>query len=188
MNHSKIIVICGPSGSGKGSVIRSLIVDAKLNLYWAKTATTRPRRADDPQTSRRIFMDRKRFEKLWEEGKIIERNEFDGHHYGTPISEIESHQDKNTILETDINGALALKKYYGNNCLSIFLHSSIKDLKRRLRLRGMPDKVIDTRLKIARGELERERQCDEVVANAEGRIPETIENLTMIVKGFLEDK
>lgn len=185
---SKIIIICGPSGSGKGTVVGGLVEKKQLNLYWARTATTRAPRSSDSISSRRIFMDRDEFEKLWVDGKIIERNEFAGHLYGSLYSEIEDHPHSNIILEADINGVLALKNKYGSRCLTIFVHSKVEDLKRRLRLRGMPDRVIDTRLKIARGELEREKQCDVVVVNREGHPNETIENAAKIIHSFLEDR
>ncbi|MEK7137932.1 MAG: hypothetical protein AAB787_00335 [Patescibacteria group bacterium] len=182
--HNKIIVICGTSGSGKGSVIRGLMGNKKLNLYWAKTATTRTPRPDDSKTSRRIFLSRDEFEKLWRDGEIIERNVYNGALYGALKSEIEKYPKRTVIVETDINGALALKEYYGKNCLTIFLLVTPRDTERRLRKRGMPDNVISTRLKIAQKEIEMRKLCDKVIVNREGKLEQAIAEVTRHIRGF----
>jgi len=182
--QQKLIVICGTSGSGKGSVVRGLLSDKKLNLRWAKTATTRPPRPDDPKTSRRVFLSRDEFEKLLTEGEIIERNEYNGHYYGALKSEIEKYPRRNAIIETDINGALTLKKVYKENCLTIFVYSTLLETEGRLRKRGMPDKVISTRLKIAEKEVGERNLCDKVIANKEGKLDKTIAEAAKQIGGF----
>src|SRR3990167_11129466 len=184
--QQKLIVICGTSGSGKGSVVRGLIEIKKLGLHWAKTATTRPPRPDDPKPSRRVFLSRAEFEKLWREGDIIERNEYNGHFYGALKSEIEKNPKRNAIVETDINGTVALKKYYKENCLTIFVYSTLLETEGRLRKRGMLDKVISTRLKIAENEIGKRNSCDKVIANRDGKLDRTIAEAAKQIRGFLE--
>ena len=133
-------------------------------------------------------MSRTEFEKLWRAGEIIERNEYNGHLYGALKGEIEKYPKRNAIVETDINGAIALKKVYEENCLTIFVYSTLRETEGRLRKRGMPDKVISTRLKIARKDIGKRTLCDKVAVNKEGKLDQTIAAVANQIRGFLEAK
>jgi guanylate kinase len=182
---NKIFIICGSSGSGKGSVIQALVGQKDLKLRWARTLTTRPKRADDNQLSRRTFITKDKFERLWQDKKIVERNEYNGNYYGVPVSEIA--RKGNVLLDIDIHGAMSIKKIYGPRATAIFLRATTKELRQRLRERGMNDTVIDTRLKIARQEQKLGQKCDFIVHNRQGQLDQAIQKVTSIIKGVLED-
>lgn len=172
----KLILVSGPSGAGKGSVMEKITADAELNLYWCKTVTTRPQKSEDKGISRRIFVDRPAFKKMQDRGELLETNYFSSNWYGTPVSELQKawQENKTPILEIDINGVKNLKKQY-SKALTIFITASLEDLKERLIKRGRDTaEEIKKRIEIAKGELPQTKYFDITIENKEGKLKETI--------------
>lgn len=185
---NKIFIILGPSGAGKGSITSALAGDNKLNLVWSKTATTRPPRDDDKSSSRHKLLSEKEFMDLVKSGEILEHNRYNGNLYGTlqsPIVEIFK-QEKNPLMEIDINGAMNLKKIFPDKVVTIFIYATREELKKRLLARGMDDSVINQRLKIADEEYEKSKECDYRVHNKQNELPNTINNIKQIITTELE--
>ncbi len=186
---NKIFLIAGPSGTGKGSVVDELVKNKELRLAWAKTVTTRPRRPDDKKLSRRIFVSDEEFTLMEKSGEILEKNHYNGYWYGTPKSSIEKifEMGKNPLIEVDINGVVSLKKIFGSKLVSIFIYSTLEELKSRLIERGMDANVIEQRLEISKKELAQKDYCDYSVHNKQNKLEETIGEIERIINSELED-
>ena len=159
---SKIILIAGPSGVGKGTIEKELFKDPALNLSFSISATTRPKRVNEIEGEHYFFVSKEKFEKLIEENAFLEYNKHFDNYYGTLMSEIETklNQNKNVLVEVETNGAVniinKLKKEKKENILiSIFIDPpSLKELERRIRKRNTDtEDQIKKRLKRAEEEM-----------------------------------
>lgn len=133
----KLIVLTGPSGVGKGTLMRSLF-QRHPDLYYSVSATTRTPREGEINGQHYHFISRSEFEKLVAKGEFIEWAEFAGNYYGTPkaavLERINSGQC--VLLEIELEGARQIRASFPK-ALSIFLlPPSIKELENRIRGRG----------------------------------------------------
>lgn len=179
----KIIIISGPSGVGKGTIVEGLRDIPELNFYCAKSYTTRPKRESDEVENRYLFVDENEFHKLEKQGEIIESNNYNGNWYGSSKSEIDKaiSQGKNILKDVDVNGAVAFKKLYPNAVL-IFIKADAQDIKSRLISRGQNTKEeIENRLKIMQKEMKFEKEYDYSVVNPEGYPEKAIDYIIHII-------
>lgn len=164
----KLIVISGPSGSGKNTLIRELLRRSKWPLVLSVSATTRPPRPGEKHGVDYFFLSEEEFRKLAAEGGFLEYAEYVGHLYGTPRQWVEEQlrQGKWVILEIDVQGALQIKKRFPDAVLIFVRTSSLEEYERRLRQRGTEnEEEIKRRLEQARRELEYVPYYDYVVVN-----------------------
>lgn len=180
---NKIFIISGPSGSGKGTIVEKLLKMKDLNLYWAKSYTTRAERASDDMEQKYIFVDEKKFKALEKEGEILESNYYNNNWYGTSKLEIDKNIGKHNIIkDIDVNGGLYYKKNYTNAVL-IYITCLIKELKNRLIKRGQnTPEEIEERLKIAQNETKISHQYDFIVKNPEGHPEIAVAQIATIIK------
>lgn len=178
---NKIFIISGPSGVGKGTLVKALVKNKDLNLEWGKTATTREQRDDDKEGSKRIFLSKQEFVNKIKAGELAEKNFYGGHYYGTLKSEIEKSKS-NLVFEIDINGGLNLKKLYPKKTVLIFITAPLSDIKRRLQERktNTPEEIKE-RLEIAQAELTKAKNYDYQVENPQGHPEKAIEKLEKII-------
>lgn len=184
----KIIVVAAPSGCGKSTIINALLEGGDLNLGFAVSATTRPPRDGEVDGRNYYFMSEEAFRDAIAEGEFIEFEEvYPGRFYGTLRSEIEriTGQGHNIILDLDVNGALGVKKLYGNDALAIFIQPpSVDELRRRLEFRGTETpEVIDVRIDRAQYEISRAGEFDRVVVN--DRLDTAINETRNLIGGFI---
>ncbi len=179
---NKIYIISGPSGVGKGTLVKALVENKNLNLEWGKTATTRPQRKDDPQAAKHLYLSEKEFKEKIEAGEFVESNFFNNHYYGTLKSEIENAKT-NLIFEIDVNGGLNIKKLYPDKTVLIFITAPIKDIKKRLedRKANTPGEI-EARLKIAQKELKKAKEYDYHLENPQGHPEKAITKLEKIIE------
>lgn len=185
MNKGIVIVISGPSGSGKGTVVEQL---RKIypNAGVSVSATTRQKRTGEVDGVHYHYKSREEFEKLIESGEVLEHTTYNGNYYGTLRSEAEKivNSGRDLILEIEVDGAGQIKKLLGDECTAVMLIApDHKELERRLRGRGTDtEEAILNRLATARKEINLAPMYDYIVVNENGKVEECAENIVAIIK------
>lgn len=165
--QTNIFVISGPSGSGKGTLIRRLLEEQK-GIALSVSATTRNPRADEVDGKDYYFLSEEEFAKRKEQGDFLEVARVHGFFYGTLKQEIEQRRQAglDVILEIDPQGALQVKERRSEAILIFIKPPSLEVLGKRLRERGTERaEVIQQRLKDAQAELKQEFNYDYVIIN-----------------------
>jgi guanylate kinase len=147
-------VIAGPSGVGKGRLVKELLARDPEGLTVSVSATTRSARPDEVDGVDYFFIDEEGFDRLVGDGDLLEWAEvFGGNRYGTPRGFVEWRRDegKDVILEIDVQGAAQVREKVPDAILILLEPPSLEELERRLRGRGT----------------ERERHIEERLAKAE---------------------
>lgn len=157
METGKLIIISAPSGTGKSTIINSIIDDERLKLEFSVSATTRSPRDGEKDGVSYYFLTVERFKELIAEDAFAEYEEvYEGRYYGTLKSEIEriNNAGKNVILDVDVLGGINVKKLYGKHALSIFIQPpSVEVLKQRLLARAT-DSIEEIEKRISKAEFE----------------------------------
>ncbi len=164
---SKLVVLAGPSGVGKGTVVREL-VRQKPQVFLSISATTRKPRPEEKHDDHYVFLSDKEFKNEATNGNLLEYAEFAGAWYGTPRKPVEDRLNKNqvVILEIDLQGARQVKESMPDAFMIFLKPPSIDELKRRLIERGTEKpEELELRLKVATSEIEAENEFDAVVIN-----------------------
>ncbi|MES2228629.1 MAG: guanylate kinase [Pseudomonadota bacterium] len=163
-----LFVVAAPSGTGKSSLVSSLLqVDS--HLVVAVSHTTRAPRGQEQQGREYHFCDEASFRAMIERDEFVEWAEVHGHLYGTSRAAIESHitGGQDVVLEIDWQGALQIKQKFPNAVLIFILPPSWEELRQRLDRRGEDrPEVIATRMANARLEVSQARHFDFVIINA----------------------
>eukprot|EP01123_Difflugia_compressa_P002357 TRINITY_DN13058_c0_g1_i1.p1 TRINITY_DN13058_c0_g1~~TRINITY_DN13058_c0_g1_i1.p1 ORF type:complete len:208 (+),score=35.96 TRINITY_DN13058_c0_g1_i1:45-626(+) len=160
MNKKKVVVVVGPSGVGKGTLI-GMLINEQPNTYSLSTShTTRNPRPGEVNGVQYWFVSRSQFEEGLAQGKFIEHNLYNGNLYGTSFDAVEHliKEGKVCVLDIDVHGAKAVKNS-NLNAKFIFILPPGDDpsftLKQRLKGRGTDtEQQIEERIKIAMTELE----------------------------------
>lgn len=157
METGKLIIISAPSGTGKSTIINSIIDDERLKLEFSVSATTRSPRDGEKDGVSYYFLTVERFKELIDEDAFAEYEEvYEGRYYGTLKSEIEriNNAGKNVILDVDVLGGINVKKLYGTHALSIFIQPPcVEVLKQRLLARAT-DSIEEIEKRISKAEFE----------------------------------
>lgn len=165
-----IIIISGPSGVGKKTIIDQIINDEELNLSYSISMTTRKPRENETHGIDYFFVTEEEFQKAIKENKLIEWAEFASNKYGTPLNSVfdKVSQGKNVILEIEVQGATSVKKFFDKkDYVSIFIiPPSLEELHQRLLKRNTetPEKIRN-RLERAKIEMGLQKEYDYVILN-----------------------
>jgi guanylate kinase len=179
---AELICISAPSGTGKSTVINELL-KKDPGLALSISATTRAPRGSERDGVEYFFLDRDTFRAKIEAGEFLEYEEVHGEYYGTLRSTVENflRQGKRVVFDIDVNGALEIKKQYGERAVLIFLEPpSLEELKRRLVNRKTEsEEKIALRLKRLPYELEKKKYFDYTIVN--DILEETVEKIRKII-------
>lgn len=155
MASGKLIVITGPSGVGKGTIVRSLI-QKYPQLHLSISATTRNPRSGEVDGRDYYFLSREEFQSAIADGEFLEWAEYAGNYYGTPKTKVQEliTTGKLVLLEIELIGARAISKIFPDAVRIFLLPPSMKELETRLRGRGKdPAAAIEKRLLRAKEEI-----------------------------------
>jgi guanylate kinase len=159
-------VITGPSGAGKGTLIKRL-VGRVPDLEVAVSATTRPQRPSEEDGREYWFLDEEEFVRRADAGEFLEHVSFVGARYGTLASEIDriAGEGRVCILELEIDGALRVQDDL-EHAITLFIAADVPELERRLRARATESSgEIEDRIALARHQLEQAYQFRYMVRN-----------------------
>lgn len=167
----KIFVVSGPSGSGKSTLLKAVRAkkEFRADIVRIVTVTTRaPRRLEAPGKDY-CFVSREQFLSLRQKGGFAESQEVFGEYYGTPKKDLLRviNSGKDALLCIDVKGAMALRRIFPKEAVFIFISvADMRSLRQRLSLRSTESgKSLNTRLKIAKEELNCQKYYDYVIIN-----------------------
>lgn len=165
--RGSLIVVSGPSGCGKGTVIQEFLKNNK-DAWLSISCTSRDPRPGDVPNESYYFMTREEFEKKIENNEFLEYAEYNGNYYGTPKEHIEERLAKgiDVILEIEVQGALKVKELVPEAICIFIMPPSMKELKKRLVGRGTESKEkVLGRFKTAYQEINNVTRYNYVVTN-----------------------
>ena len=180
-----VLVVTGPSGAGKGTLIHEL-VERVPEIEVTVSATTRAQRPGEENGREYWFLTDADFLSRVAHGDFLEHVEYvSGHRYGTLRSELErlAAHGHLPLLELETEGALRVKRDVPG-AVTIFISARVDELERRLRERATESAgEIGERIALARKQLEQAGEFDHVIENDE--LERAVEELTTLVRGFL---
>lgn len=186
MAKGKLIVLTGPSGVGKGTLLRSLL-KRHPDLYLSVSITTRAPRPGEINGQHYYFVSRPEFERMAANNELLEWAEFAGNYYGTPRRDVEQQiqQGKWVVLEIELQGARQIRQTFPGAFRIFILPPSMPELEHRLRSRGQDsEEAITKRLERAKAEIDAANEFDIQVINDDlNKALERIEEALFAVAG-----
>ena len=179
-----LTVVSGFSGSGKGTVMKSLI--SRHEEYWLSvSATTRSPRPGEQDGREYFFIAKEKFEELIESDQLLEYAKYVDNYYGTPLPYVREKllQGRDVILEIEMQGARQVKERFPEAVLIFITPPSMEELERRLVNRGTESaEVIRGRLLQAAVEARAMEEYDYILVNETGGADECAERLHGIIQ------
>jgi len=166
----KLVVISGPSGSGKGTVLKELFALTDNKYKYSVSATTRSPREGETDGVNYYFLSRGEFFKKTSDGDMLEYVEYSGNYYGTPKGYVREQIKKglNVILEIDIQGAMKIKEKIPEGIFIYIIPPSFAELVERIKKRGTDSfSEIENRLKCFYEEAGHIKDYEYIVVNGE---------------------
>jgi guanylate kinase len=177
------VVITGPSGVGKDAALKRMRL-LERPWHFTVTATTRPRRPQERDGVDYIFLEPERFHEMLKAGEFLEYAQVYGYWYGVPRQQVREALERglDVIMKVDVQGASTIKRLVPQGVFIFLAPPSMEELERRLRQRKTESpKVLETRLKRAREEMECLPMFDYLVVNQNGRLDEAVACIDAII-------
>ena len=178
-----LVVVSGPAGSGKGTVLGELLRDG--GYRFSVSATTRAPRAGEVDGVNYHFLTREEFERRIAAGEMLEYTEYCGNYYGTPKKEALEVLEGgcNLLLEIEVDGAANVKRQYPDAVSIMLLPPSFAVQEARLRGRGTEteEKILE-RLSRTRAEVPHVAEYDYVIYNHDGKASEAVADIRAILR------
>jgi len=179
-----LVVISGPSGVGKDSVVRGL-KERNLRMHFVVTATTRPRREEETQGVDYFFLSKDEFARMIEQDELIEFAIVYNDYKGIPKQQVRTAlaSGLDVVMRVDVQGATTIRKLAPEAVLIFLTTESEAALVRRLKARQTETaENLSLRIATARQELKRAAEFDYLIVNADGRLDETIDTVIAIIQ------
>ena len=178
-----VLVVSGPSGVGKSTIVKRLLEDRRCML--SVSATTRAKRPGEEDGREYHFLEKARFEQWIEEGRFIEYVELFGNYYGTPRKPLEEavQAGKIYLLDIDVNGAIRLRDAGLEGLYVLIRPPGMEALESRLKGRGTEnEEQLAKRINHAKWELDQKKYYDRVVVN------DDLDRAVKEIKGIITDR
>ena len=187
---NKVLIFSAPSGSGKSTIVNHILGIWKDTMEFSVSATSRAPRGTEQNGKEYHFVTPEEFRTLIAEDRLVEYEEvYKDHFYGTLKSEVERIWNAGHVIifDVDVKGGVNLKKYFGENALSIFIKApSVEALRHRLEKRGTDTpEAIEERIAKAAEEMEYESKFDYVLVNDD--LNTAFNESEKVVEDFLDD-
>jgi guanylate kinase len=178
-----LVVISGPSGAGKDSVLASLR-DHGAPFYFVITATTRPKRAGEVDGVDYMFLPDEKFQELIEKDELLEHATVYNYHYGVPKEQVRHAlwRGQDVIVRTDVQGARHIKRIIPEAVTIFVTPPSLEELEERLYKRGSDEEEqLALRLDMAEEEMAAQADFDYVVVNESAKLEDTVDQIEAII-------
>ena len=191
MMKGKMLIVSAPSGSGKSTIVQWLMQEhPELKLYFSISCTSRAPRGTERNGVEYFFLTPEEFKDKIAKNEFLEYEEvYENRFYGTLKQQVERQREagQNVVFDVDVKGGINIKKYYGDEALSLFIQPpSVEELRKRLigRATDTPE-AIEQRLAKAEYELTFAPQFDSVIVNDDLEIAK--QEALKTIKSFLDD-
>jgi len=185
----KMLIVSAPSGSGKSTIVQWLMQEhPELKLYFSISCTSRAPRGTEQNGVEYFFLTPEEFREKIAKNEFLEYEEvYENRFYGTLKQQVENQREagQNVVFDVDVKGGVNIKKYYGDEALSLFIQPpSVDELRKRLVGRGTDtQEAIEQRLAKAEYELTFAPQFDRIIVNDD--LETAKQEALQVVKDFL---
>ncbi len=185
----KMLIVSAPSGSGKSTIVNWLMQEhPELKLYFSISCTSRAPRGTEQNGVEYFFLTPEEFKEKIANDEFLEYEEvYENRFYGTLKEQVENQRTagQNVVFDVDVKGGINIKKFYGDEALSLFIQPpSVEELRRRLEGRGTDTaEAIEQRLAKAEYEMTFAPQFDRIIVN--DNLETAKQEALQVVKAFL---
>ena len=179
-----LIVISGPSGAGKDTVVKCM-KERDLPFHFVVTATARPKREDEVHSKDYFFVSKEAFARMIDEDELIEYAIVYNDYKGIPKQQVREAlaSGKDVIMRIDVQGAATVRKLAPEAVLIFLTTQSEEELVKRLKTRHTEKpEELSLRIATARQELKRAAEFDYVIVNADGQLDKTVDTVVAIIQ------
>lgn len=186
--NGNLFIVSGPSGAGKGTLVKELLRRVP-DIWVSVSVTTRAPRPGEVEGRDYFFLSPERFDALLAEDGLLEWAEVHGNRYGTPRAAVEGKISEGcqVILEIDPQGAFQVRDLVPDSVLVFIMPPSTEELMRRLNGRGSEtSEQVAVRMKTAERELELVGKYDHVIINDD--IPRAVQEFADVIDSYADDE